>query len=323
MHVRSLASSARAALALALLPLLPSCGGSVIVEDITCQAGLTACDGECVDTGADPENCGSCGFSCGGGSCDGGVCSTTPGCPPSLIECNGGCVDPAYDPAHCGGCNNTCASGVCDLGQCVTGECYCGALCQVVDIGSAVPQQAFASSSGFPEQWVPSCVAGSGPDVVFAFTAPLASVYSFDTFGSSSGAVLEVLDPGCGWFGCSDGGPDGGAYLEVELFAGQEVLVVVDTQGKQGSVQLNVAQLVIGGCATCSQVIQTGELGNGFCPGSEELYNELVGCICVEECAKVCEPVCNGEDFPPECEECLYDPVAGCGKDVDACLNDI
>jgi hypothetical protein len=40
-----------------------------------CVKRLTECGGDCVNVGSDPENCGTCGHQCGGGSeCKAGVC---------------------------------------------------------------------------------------------------------------------------------------------------------------------------------------------------------------------------------------------------------
>jgi hypothetical protein len=36
--------------------------------------------GACLDTSTDPDNCGTCGHSCGGGACIGGVCQPLAGC---------------------------------------------------------------------------------------------------------------------------------------------------------------------------------------------------------------------------------------------------
>jgi hypothetical protein len=40
----------------------------------TCDAGLRACGGACVDVASAQQSCGACGHSCGGGACNRGVC---------------------------------------------------------------------------------------------------------------------------------------------------------------------------------------------------------------------------------------------------------
>lgn len=326
MHIGALSSFVRAALAFTVpILLVTSCGGSVIVEDPQpeCEAGLSPCGGDCVDESSDWQNCGGCGNYCYEGSCVNGVCTGDPGCPPSLIACEGSCVDPASDPYNCGGCFNACPSGICSLGSCVTGECFCGSLCDVVSLGSAVPQSAFSSTNALAEQWVPSCVSGSGPDVVFSFFAPGSGTYSFDTFGSSFGTVVDLVDPGCYSLGCSGGQP-GGTSVVMDMFSGQQVLVVVDTQGQSGNIQLNIDFAGNGGCVTCAEFITEGDPGLGFCPGSEELYNVLVECICAEKCVMQCADACSGmADIGGECQECIQDPQFGCGNELNECANDI
>lgn len=326
MRLRALPSLASSALVLAASALFAaSCGGSVLVEDppAECEDGLTSCDGKCVLLDVDHENCGVCGNFCFEGTCTDGQCVAFQTCPPNLVECGGICVDPSLDPNHCGGCDIQCGSGYCDLGTCVTGECFCGDICQVISLGSGVPQSKFVPTGSFGEQWVPTCVSGSGADVVFSFFAPYDGQYVFDTLGSTiPEAVLEVIDPGCGIHGCNGPGPGSGAVVPANLFAGQHVLAVVDTQGWTGDVQLNI-NFGGGACATCNDVLTTGEPGDGFCPGSEQLYNEVASCICVEECAMACVDLCNAGELSPECEKCIYDMQFGCGNDLEACLNDV
>ena len=325
MHIGALSSFVRAALAFTVpLLLVASCGGSVIVEDPQpeCEAGLSPCGGDCVDKSSDWQHCGACDSICYEGSCVNGVCTGDPGCPPSLIACEGACVDPASDPYNCGGCFNACPSGICSLGSCVTGECFCGSLCDVISLGSAVPQTAFSSTNALAEQWVPSCVSGSGPDVVFSFFAPSSGTYSFDTFGSSLGSVIDLVDPGCYSLGCVSGQP-GGTSLWMDLFSGQQVLVIVDTQGQQGNVQLNIDFAGNNGCVTCAEYITEGDPGLGFCPGSEELYSLLVDCICAEKCVMPCADACSGmSDIGDECQKCIQDPQFGCGNELNECSND-
>jgi hypothetical protein len=84
-------------ISVASFPLLAACGGTTIAstptdggagEDsgndtgspppVTCAAPLMACNGVCVATQTDPDDCGGCGVSCGvGGSCVQGSCATT------------------------------------------------------------------------------------------------------------------------------------------------------------------------------------------------------------------------------------------------------
>ncbi|MFN8592171.1 MAG: pentapeptide repeat-containing protein [Thermomicrobiales bacterium] len=73
------------------------CDGAVCRDGICdCRNGLTSCDGTCVDTNTDPNNCGECGHVCPDGqACANGGCG---GCPAGQEELdNGSCADPC-DP---------------------------------------------------------------------------------------------------------------------------------------------------------------------------------------------------------------------------------
>lgn len=45
---------------------------------VPCPLGLTPCDGDCVDLGYDPDNCGTCGFTCATPHCADGRCVDEP-----------------------------------------------------------------------------------------------------------------------------------------------------------------------------------------------------------------------------------------------------
>jgi hypothetical protein len=85
-----------------------------------CPPYQTACNGKCIPTIADPNNCGGCGKSCTGDTaCSGGVCGTT--CLPGLTLCKNDhtCADTENDNDHCGNCTNKCPAGK----GCVAGHC--------------------------------------------------------------------------------------------------------------------------------------------------------------------------------------------------------
>lgn len=325
MHLRSLASFARAALALAATAVLAaSCGARVGLEDYPepCAAGLTLCDGECVDLDVDLNNCGQCGAACFEGTCFQGACEAFPECPPNSIGCSGTCVDPDFDPQNCGGCGISCGAGFCDLGVCQTGECLCDSLCNIISLGSFVPQTAFGAIPSAADQWIPFCVSGSGADVVFSFFAPQTGQYTFDTFGSPGGVVLQVLTGACASYGCDSSGFAGGAVVPVFLGVGEQVFVIVDSQGQAGEVQLNINQE--GDCLLCGEFISGEGPPADLCPGSDQLYDQLITCVCVDTCAMQCEKECSqGGDLSPECEGCIYDSDFGCGNPLNECANDI
>src|SRR5215211_7705097 len=122
--------------------------------------GQTYCNGNCVDTQSDPNNCGSCGSTCSGvQTCQSGQCGCPISCnPPQVpnpdtcececaitcpegqspdpatcecrqcsreeILCNGQCVNTVTDPNNCGACGNTCSGAkVCQGGHCDCPNC--------------------------------------------------------------------------------------------------------------------------------------------------------------------------------------------------------
>lgn len=97
-----------------------------------CNAGQIRCNGTCVDTKTDPNNCGGCGSACMGANmvCGNGMCSTM--CPMGTTQCGKSCVDLKSDDANCSMCGNACPmnapkciSGVC----CAMGQSVCNNAC--------------------------------------------------------------------------------------------------------------------------------------------------------------------------------------------------
>lgn len=85
-----------------------------------CSAGQTLCNGTCVDTSIDSQNCGKCGNICPPEtSCINGACSSP--CLPGQTSCNGTCVDTSSDSLNCGACGKRCPpDAVCINGVCST-----------------------------------------------------------------------------------------------------------------------------------------------------------------------------------------------------------
>ena len=82
-----------------------------------CPAGLTDCNGDCVNISQNPSNCGRCGNLCPPGFvCTAGSC----GCPSGTTLCSNSCVDTQTDPQNCGRCGVQCGPGkICSGGTCV------------------------------------------------------------------------------------------------------------------------------------------------------------------------------------------------------------
>lgn len=82
--------------------------GGASCGDAGCAAGLSCCNGACVNPANDPRNCGGCGAACPGPSafCSGGACAQAP--------CNPGTV-----------CSVPSATLCCGAACCKTGQICC------------------------------------------------------------------------------------------------------------------------------------------------------------------------------------------------------
>jgi hypothetical protein len=84
---------------------------------IVCGNNETCCDGICVNTGSDADNCGACGNACGlCRRCENGQCATLP-----LLDfdCHG--VRLEFDPSGFGECTVTPSTGICEGARCTCG----------------------------------------------------------------------------------------------------------------------------------------------------------------------------------------------------------
>ncbi len=70
-----------------------------VLKTSSCQEGQTNCAGTCVDTNADPANCGGCAIVCETGQvCSMGSCALS--CAGGTTDCSGSCVNTQNEPDH-------------------------------------------------------------------------------------------------------------------------------------------------------------------------------------------------------------------------------
>lgn len=106
-----------------------ACSGKEVCTDgdCICPRYHEPCNGECVPTHVDPDNCGGCGNSCGSNEvCSAGGCAEE--CYLEREPCDRQCIDTTTDPDNCGGCGESCADGE----GCIDGSCV-----EAIDVGEA------------------------------------------------------------------------------------------------------------------------------------------------------------------------------------------
>jgi hypothetical protein len=121
-------------------------------------------------------------------------------------------------------------------------------VCDAAVLTGALPVSAGADVSASPSAIEPSCATfGSAGETLFAFTAPHAARYRFDTAGSTADTIVQVLDGGCAGaeLACNDDPSEDSlaAMVEVELTGGQTVMVNVDSVFAEGSFELSVSEV--------------------------------------------------------------------------------
>lgn len=112
-------------------------------------------------------------------------------------------------------------------------DAACADTCPGGVLAGPLPAQVAGSTVGLPDHYAPTCTSlqASAPEATWAFTAPAAGTYVFDTLGATFDTALSVLD-GCDGavLACNDDVVAGTFQSEVSLHlaAGQTVVVVVD-----------------------------------------------------------------------------------------------
>jgi hypothetical protein len=74
-----------------------------------------------------------------------------------------------------------------------------------------------------------------------------------------------------------------------------------------------------GNCSTCYEWGFT-DATDPLCPSSEPLWNAVMDCICVFDCASQCATACGGGEFDTACDSCVN---SACITEMEACANDV
>lgn len=239
-------------------------GGDTMSPDTTsdCHAYQTRCDGVCIPTSTDPDNCGGCGVVCGESEvCSGGTC--TDSCMPGLQICDRQCVDFDSDSDHCGACGNACGDGM----GCVNGTCE-----QAADLD---PREQACAGGG------PAIDLGDAVTVERQCTGELAertfrwAVCSCEDLLSNSGMYADAYDSTLGPY--TPGGEGGGvatngAFRANSGFDTTGTLWAADELNSGAAVQTNMP-------GTISQRLHAGsavQFANGVDIGGDAYVNGSV-----------------------------------------------
>ena len=106
--------------------------------------------------------------------------------------------------------------------------------CPMFNLPASVPQTLSGSTAiGTVDFLTPSCGNSQSPEATYGFTAPADGMYTFDTVGSSYDTVIHVRDATCAGLelACNDDSFGTDSEVQVQLAAGQTVIVVVDGYG--------------------------------------------------------------------------------------------
>jgi hypothetical protein len=174
--------------------------------DVGTSCGIYSdlCDGACIPTNTDPDNCGGCGVVCGAAEvCFGGRCIDE--CQSGLTECDRRCVDPRSDNANCGACGSACGAGE----GCVEEECV-----DAIDVDPG----AVACDGGGPPVDLgdglttgPTC-AGNLAELTFRF-----GVCACGQFDINNALLVDAFDSSAGPY--QPGGLGGGVGVNGGLVA--------------------------------------------------------------------------------------------------------
>lgn len=213
---------------------------------VTCGAGLTNCNGACVNLLSDPSNCGTCSKVCNlpnaSSACSAGACAVT-SCSGSFANCDGnsanGCeANLTSDGNNCGTCGNACGSPPFSNGGSCSGS-KCSFTCQANHF----------NQNGQYGDGCECASAGSG-----ATTCPGAAV------GSPSVTQGRLLGATSNWYAVS--------FPNENTVCGQHYQLVLTNNGNP--IQMTVFQ----NCSYANVTCGGGEAASGYTTWT---WNNLAG----------------------------------------------
>jgi len=233
--------------------------------------------GLCAD-GADNDNDGRV-------DCADPDCTSDPACQVILNEI-GQCLD-FVD-------NDRDGSVDCDDSDCASDmACLVDPTCPDGNLGSVVGPGVIAdSTAGQGNDFAPVCIPDGNfaPDLAYAWRAPQAGSWVFDTIGSNYDTALSVLRGSCDGdaLACDDDSGGGlSSLVTVTLRAGESVVIVVDGwRSSSGFFVLNIQRVVTSEFGLCTDFIDNDN------DGAPDCFD--VDCAMDPACVQVCEPSESG-----------------------------
>lgn len=167
---------------------------------IMCPAPKSECNGACVDTKTDFDNCGMCNTACMmGETCTGGIC-----CVMGQTNCGGMCTDTQFDAKNCSMCGKTCPMNTpyCNKGVCT----QCDNTVLLLADGNSGPNGTFqtkANQAGLSVTLVNNGVttySGNPSASNFAVTMVMVGdAYTTDMPGAGQSAITSAQGSGRGF----------------------------------------------------------------------------------------------------------------------------